>query len=418
MNFPSNPIWRFATRAVSSLSRRTKREHANGRCRPTALRLEALESRLVPSASYAITDLGKMLGATFSEAFAINASGVVVGTWEKPGSGDLHAFIFANGRVTDLGSFGEVGALATGINDANTVAGSLESGASLVTFLDKAGTMSQIAGITVSEGHVSINDLNEVLGYSTATDDATIAVGGKIVDLGSLAGHGSVGMGLNNSGAVVGYSNTGATVTSTGTVPFGPAASAPLAVAHAFLFQNGKMTGVVTLGGTDAVATALNSAGVMVGYSQTKGDLATDVFSYANGKIHDLGAPKGSNDAWATAINASDVVVGDFRVSPTSTTQHAFIYVNGTMTDLNALIPKNSGYTLIDATAINNNGQIVANAINRSGQEEAVLLTPAATTPKTATGSQPTPKAHPHPHPHRQPHPHPRARPGPHRHRR
>lgn len=396
MIFSSKLIRRFATSANRARWQSLSPSKFNRSRVNFLLRLETLEGRVVLSSSYTVTAIGKLLGATFSEAFAINASGEVVGTWEKPGSDDLHAFLFASGRASDLGSFGEFGALATGINDSNVVVGTLQTAGSLPTFLYKNGTMSLVNGITVAQEHVSINDSNEVLGFSTATDDATLSVGGDLLDLGSLAGHGSVGMGINNSGEVVGYSNTGQTVTSAGDVPFGPAVSAPLAVAHPFLYQSGKITGVATLGGTDAEATAINGIGVMVGYSQTKGDLATHAFSYANGKLHDLGAPKGSDDAWATAINASDVVVGDFRVSPTSTTQHAFIYDQGTMTDLNSLIPKNSGYTLIDATAINNNGQIVVNALNKSGQEEAVLLTPVATTPKAAVLPQPKARHHHH----------------------
>jgi probable HAF family extracellular repeat protein len=363
-----------------------------------------LEGRIVLSASYTIADIGKLLGATFSEAFSVNAGGEMVGTWMKAGGSTLHAYLFGKGKTTDLGSFGAYGAVLTGINDANVAVGTLET-SSLTnpepTFRYASGTMTQVDGITVTQGHVVINNLNEVLGYSNATNDATLSIGGTLVDLGSIAGDGSVGMGISNAGHVVGYSNTGTTVSTAGTAPFGPANSAPTAVAHPFLYQRGKMTGLATLGGTDAIATAINSAGVVVGYSQTKGDLATHPFSYVNGKMSDLGAPKGSNDAWATAINASGVVVGDFRVSPTSSTQHAFVDIKGTMTDLNSLIPKNSGYTLIDATSINNNGQIVVNAVNKSGQETSLLLTPPATPPKPLIHPQPKPHSRHHHHHHR-----------------
>jgi probable HAF family extracellular repeat protein len=44
--------------------------------------------------------------------------------------------------------------------------------------------------------------------------------------------------------------------------------------------------------------------------------------------------------------------------------------------NLNNLIPAGSGVTLEDATAINDNGQIVANGYNANGQEHAFLLTP------------------------------------------
>ena len=53
---------------------------------------------------------------------------------------------------------------------------------------------------------------------------------------------------------------------------------------------------------------------------------------------------------------------------------HAFLYSNGTMTDLNALIP--SGWTLEQANAINDAGQIVGYGYNPQGQQDAFLLTP------------------------------------------
>ena len=44
--------------------------------------------------------------------------------------------------------------------------------------------------------------------------------------------------------------------------------------------------------------------------------------------------------------------------------------------NLNNLIPPGSGFTLDNATAINDNGQIVVSGSNAPGQEHAFLLTP------------------------------------------
>ena len=57
-------------------------------------------------------------------------------------------------------------------------------------------------------------------------------------------------------------------------------------------------------------------------------------------------------------------------------TFHAFLYSNGTMTDLNNLISPSFGWTLESATAINDNGQIVGYGLGPSGQTDAFLLTP------------------------------------------
>jgi probable HAF family extracellular repeat protein len=56
---------------------------------------------------------------------------------------------------------------------------------------------------------------------------------------------------------------------------------------------------------------------------------------------------------------------------------HAFLWEKGVLTDLNTLIPANSGLQLIEAFGINAHGQIVAGAFEFStGNVHAVLLTP------------------------------------------
>jgi len=57
------------------------------------------------------------------------------------------------------------------------------------------------------------------------------------------------------------------------------------------------------------------------------------------------------------------------------------------MTNLNSLVPAGSGLTLDNAVAINNNGQILVQATNASGAEEAVLLTPVAAPSLTVTSA-------------------------------
>jgi probable HAF family extracellular repeat protein len=75
----------------------------------------------------------------------------------------------------------------------------------------------------------------------------------------------------------------------------------------------------------------------------------------------------------AFGINDLAQIVGTATVSDGS--QHAFLYTDGTMVDLNSLIAPNSGLTLSLAYAINNEGQIVGMAYNSSGYEQAFLLT-------------------------------------------
>src|SRR5215207_8726364 len=65
---------------------------------------------------YTVTDLGT-LGGNASQALAINDSGQVVG-WAITTAGSVHAFLYANGAMKDIGAF-----TARGINDAGQVVG-------------------------------------------------------------------------------------------------------------------------------------------------------------------------------------------------------------------------------------------------------------------------------------------------------
>jgi probable HAF family extracellular repeat protein len=115
-----------------------------------------------------------------------------------------------------------------------------------------------------------------------------------------------------------------------------------------------------TLGGGSATGTAINNLGQVVGTSNTSTG-AEDGFLFSNGTMTDLGS--GFSPA---AVNDSGVIVGG-----------QFVYSNGTLQNLNTLIPAGSGYQIQNATGINDNGQIVANADDiATGQTHALLLNP------------------------------------------
>ena len=101
--------------------------------------------------------------------------------------------------------------------------------------------------------------------------------------------------------------------------------------------------------------------------------------------VHRPGHPQRRPLSWAVAINALGQVVGASSVTPSLYGfGHAFLYQNGTMTDLNNSIAATSGWTLQSATAINDKGQILGYGIGPDGQQETFLLTPT---------SEPTPIA-------------------------
>ena len=113
---------------------------------------------------------------------------------------------------------------------------------------------------------------------------------------------------------------------------------------------------------------------------------------YSNGVWTDLGAfrdPDGSVlGTAAIGINNNGQIVGDVplftknkkcpknEACPPIDKSIALIFTSSGPVDLNTLILANSGFTLNEAMAINDAGQIIANATNGSGVRHAVLLTP------------------------------------------
>ena len=72
--------------------------------------------------------------------------------------------------------------------------------------------------------------------------------------------------------------------------------------------------------------------------------------------VTDLGT-LGGTSSYATGINNRNEVVGEAYTS--SDKMHAFEYSDDSMEDLNSLLPSGSGWTLTEATGINDLGQIV-----------------------------------------------------------
>jgi probable HAF family extracellular repeat protein len=120
-----------------------------------------------------------------------------------------------------------------------------------------------------------------------------------------------------------------------------------------------------------------------VGVSATSagGDVYSHAFLYRNGTMTDLGMPPGFNvGSGALGINAGGQVVGYAYSSAAGVgqTERAFLYSSGTMTDLNSLINPGSGWTLTQATAINDSGQIIGTGYYGGGVSlRGFLLTPA-----------------------------------------
>src|SRR6185312_16726997 len=144
-------------------------------------------------------------------------------------------------------------------------------------------------------------------------------------------------------------------------------------VSHAFLWSNGQMQDLGALWNRAAsAAKGINDSGQVVGYGYFWGLQPRHAFLYSNGKMTDLQTLGGESSA-ALAINNQGQIVGDSNDA--SGDDHAFIYANGQMQDLNALINTDSSWRLQVASAINSAGQIAGTGVIH-GVEHAFLLTP------------------------------------------
>jgi probable HAF family extracellular repeat protein len=118
--------------------------------------------------------------------------------------------------------------------------------------------------------------------------------------------------------------------------------------------------------------TRMNDAGQVIGQSDT----STGHFGFLSTGSTMVHLTLGGTHSQALDLNAAGDVVG-WSYLGSNFAQHAFVYRQGVMHDLNDLLPANSGWVLNYARAINDAGQIVGQGV-KNGQTRAFLYTPAA----------------------------------------
>lgn len=330
------------------------------------------------SISYVVTDLGAVTGANSSLGWHINSAETVAG-FEENASGDPDAWYLSCGTFTSLGTLGGADAEAHGINNADMMVGwshiasghrrafSWTSGGGLVN-------LGVISGRTDSEA-LSVNASSEIVGsvmvfaggapaYNRLAflylPSSAYGLSAGMNSLGTLGGTQSVATDISDSGRVVGGAQNGS------------------GKYRPFRWNNGTMTDLGTLGGDiglpDHRAEAVNSSGNIVGRSYT-GAGAARAFYWDGLVMADIDVLTGGTESWAFGLNDSDMVVGTSDV--TGGAFRAFVWdrING-LRNLNNLIPTGTGWTLIRATDINNDGFITGWGINGSDARRAFLLTP------------------------------------------
>lgn len=267
-----------------------------------------------------------------------------------------------NGLVTDLGSLpGSNASVPVGISESGLIAGFSQYGV-----IDPLFSSAQwqavlwkrdrsILGLGTLGGNCStaysVNSRGQVVGMAlnAVPEDPDLATSisvdcpastqaraflwqnGSMQDLGTLGGNDAAAGQVNEGGQIVGISYTDTT---------------PNPAVHPFLWQNGVMTDLGSLGGSLAVlggigvggTRVLNDSGQVVGQSTLPGDEMAHAFLWSNGTMIDLGTLGGRNSN-ANAINNKGQVVGGARVSDTPFVRHAFLWEKGQMSDLGAVAP-------------------------------------------------------------------------------
>ena len=151
---------------------------------------------------------------------------------------------------------------------------------------------------------------------------------------------------------------------------------------HALLWDNkGAVTDLGNLGGTGLagpgnLALTLNNHGQVIGTSNLN-DTIFHAFLWPNpktGKMQDLGTLPGDVNSGALSINDRGDVVGVSFDAGGGT--RGFLWQNGTMFDLNTLIPADSPLYLLFAHGINIHGEIVGFGATSTGELHAFLAVP------------------------------------------
>jgi len=300
------------------------------------------------------------------QPLGISTGGQVVGYDELTGAG----FIWSNGALSWYGNVGSPSqATAISPNGLYMATGSWNGalstytgdGAFYVSGYTYPGTLSY--GVNNYGASVGQTGGQAFYFYKTSTSPATFKL------LGSLGGSSSVAYGITDTNTIVGASGNSAGYT------------------RAFYsFRTGPPTDFDPNDTTyDSAAYAINKNGIVVGVSN-RGRCSVFVplyrcrgpyfypVTFTPSNVTSLGSLGGGAGA-ALAINSNGDIVG---WSQTATgAQHAFLYTNGHMIDLNTLnIVGGSGWTFTDADAINDYGEIVGHAISPTGKDEIIVIMP------------------------------------------
>jgi probable HAF family extracellular repeat protein len=328
------------------------------------------------------------LGGLISAGAAINSSGQVTGYAELP-NGSYHAFVYKTGGQTlDLGTLGGGYSYGSAINSSGQVAGyaSTINGRDHAFATTNSNTMTDLGmltgfGASYDSYAWDINDAGQTTGKMNLFGNSHAFItdlNGSLIDLGTLGGRESEGVGINNHGRVTGTSGIAGTSGDR----------------HAFMTdENNQLVDLGTLGGRESSGVAINDAGQVTGSASTANGWEHAFVTDADGNMIDLGT-LAANDGYSfgSGINNLGQVVGGYY-DYEHNFYRAFVTENNTMIDLGSMLLANpDGWILNSAVGINDSSQITGFG-TLNGQARGFILTPTPTptpTPSDGTGGSTT----------------------------
>lgn len=323
-----------------------------------------LSRQPIPPA-YVIEDLGLLPDGRISHATAINQNGDVVG--EADTTAGMHAFLWADGELIDLGTLGGSRSAATGINDHRQVTGmsDRQSHQSMAAFLWQDERMIDLEahGLGPAQSANAINNNCQIAGslsvihshdgdLMTPGETAFVWQPGRLIRLTDLPVRFSEAKAINETGSVAGEI-------------YEPGIDR----SQAFLWSHGHL---VVLGG--GLALDISDSGVAAGYAAMS-ESGSSACIWEENIRRDIPMPRGITISRAVAINARGDVVGAMGSSMADTVP--FLWSHQHLIDLNDTIDPRSGWSLRVAADINDAGQIVGWGF-RSHRHHAFRMTPNA----------------------------------------
>jgi probable HAF family extracellular repeat protein len=361
---------------------------------------EKLTTHFGKQAYYAVKDLGT-LGGTQGVAEGISNRDWVVGDANLACDQNVHAFLWQDGVMRDLGTLGGLNSSEQWPvkDDRGLIAGAAETaavdpfgenfcgfgvpptGLACQGFLWQDGVMSPLATLGGNNSYATgVNNRGQVVGYAeNSTQDPTCmppavrfhieAVlwgpkAGQIEELPPFPGDTVAGAtGINDRAQVIGASGPCSNPTSRGV-----------------LWEDRTVTDLGTLGGAlNTIPWAINSAGVVAGQSDLSGDTTLHAFVWTKKSgMRDLGTLPGDSASLAFGLNDGGQVVGGSCVDATFNDCRAFLWQDGKMIDVNSLVQAGSTpLYLFFGNDINARGEIAAYAFDQNnGEFHAALLIP------------------------------------------